>query len=430
MNTKFTLINSMLALALLAGCGEAEQATEAATQSEAPAAEAPAAEEAAHGHALTFTDAQEAYVADYMAQVTEGPFDMERMITKKSGLSHKEMATVFAHPLLGMRGLEVMVDLMKPEGSMYFDAIFGANYGQHDIRNWLVPTMVESSFLQFRPTGPAIFMDDGEGGTTIDEWIMVADFGDTEIFMGNGISVRRFRDGWIVDSLDVYDAALSRTPPPADAMAMMEAIGPAAAEMPPLPPYPEMNFQPVEVEAPAPPSEAAKAWMAARTEARANGESGTNTTPTGLSNDNLHQLHNDPVASKDFELMADMMHPTDAVYIDPIFGNFKGQDAIREWYTDIMGKMGNIVFEPIAQPVWDGENSLQMWRQMAVQPDGSKVEMTWGYSVRKFKDGWLTYAADYFDTFPLQNPDVQAAGIAAGSTISMEDIMKYRAPQQ
>jgi hypothetical protein len=365
-----------------------------------------------------------------MAQVTEGPFDMERMITEKSGLSHKEMATVFAHPLLGMRGLEVMVDLMKPEGSMYFDAIFGANYGQHDIRNWLVPTMVESSFLQFRPTGPAIFMDDGEGGTTIDEWIMVADFGDTEIFMGNGISVRRFRDGWIVDSLDVYDAALSRTPPPADAMAMMEAIGPAAAEMPPLPPYPEMNFQPVEVEAPAPLSEAAKAWMAARTEARSNGESGTNTTPTGLSNDDLHQLHNDPVASMDFELMADMMHPTDAVYIDPIFGNFKGQDAIREWYTDIMGKMGNIVFEPIAQPVWDGENSLQMWRQMAVQPNGSKVEMTWGYSVRKFKDGWLTYAADYFDTFPLQNPDVQAAGMAAGSTISMEDIMKYRAPQQ
>ena len=429
MNTKFTLINSMLALALLASCGEAEQAADPAPQNEAPAAEAPTAEDASHGHALTFTDAQEAYVTNYMAQVTEGPFDMERMITEKSGLSHQEMATVFAHPSLGFRGLEMMVDLMKPEGSMYFDAIFGANYGQHDIRNWLVPTMVESSFLQFRPTGPAIFMDDGEGGTTIDEWIMVADFGETEIFMGHGISVRRFRDGWMIDSLDVYDAALSRTPPPADAMAMMEAIGPAAAEMPPLPPYPEMNFQPVEVAAPEPLSEAAKAWMAARAEARANGETGTNTTPTGLSNDDLHQLHNDPVASMDFELMADMMHPTESVYIDPIFGNFKGQDAIREWYTDIMGKMGNIVFEPIAQRVWNGETSLQMFRQMAVQPDGSKTEVTWGFAVRKYKDGWLVYAADYYDVTPLTLPEIGAAAEAAGWTLTEADIMKYRAAQ-
>lgn len=429
MNTKFTLINSMLALALLAGCGEAEQAADPAPQNEAPAAEAPAAEDAAHGHALTFTDAQEAYVANYMAQVTEGPFDMERMITEPSGLSHEEMASVFAHPKLGFRGLEVMVDVMKPEGSMYFDAIFGANYGQHDIRNWLVPTMAESSFLQFRPTGPAVFMDDGEGGTTIDEWIMVADFGEQEIYMGHGISVRRFRDGWMIDSMDVYDANLSRNPPPADAMAMMEAIGPAAAEMPPLPPYPVMNFQPVELAEEPPLTEAAQSWIAERKAARAAGGTST-TTPTGLSNDELYSVHNAHVsAAEHYSLIADMMHPTDSVYIDPMFGEIKGQDNIRAWLDDVMPKMGNMLFEPIAQRVWNGETSLQMFRQMAVQPDGSKTEVTWGFAVRKYKDGWLVYAADYYDVTPLTLPEIGAAAAAAGWTLTEADIMKYRAAQ-
>ncbi|TDI61856.1 MAG: nuclear transport factor 2 family protein [Alphaproteobacteria bacterium] len=422
-----------LSLGLLASCGQADEPA----AEEAPAIEAPAIEEAAEApaeavdaHHLTFSEAQDAYVEAYLAQVTEGPFDMERIVTEQSGLTHEEMSTVFAHPSLGMRGLEVMVDFMKPEGSMYFDAIFGANYGQHDIRNWLVPTMVESSYLQFRPTGPTIFMDDGKGGTTIDEWVMVAAIGGEDIFLGNGISVRRFRDGWITDSIDVYDAAISRNPPPADAAAMMAEMGgaEAAAEAPALPPYPEMNFQPIEAEAPHPISEAGQAWMDARLTIHAAGADPVNTTPSGLTNDELHDLHNDPVAGMDFNLIADMMHPTESVYIDPIFGRFEGQDAIRAWYTDIMGKVGNIQFEPIAKTVWNGETSLQMWRQMAVLPNGDKVEMTWGFSVRKFKDGWMVYAADYFDTFPLQKPEVQAAAAQIGSSITLEDIMRYRSP--
>ena len=69
-----------------------------------------------------------------------------------------------------------------------------------------------------------------------------------------------------------------------------------------------------------------------------------------------------------------------------------------------------------------------MWKQVAVLPDGGKVEMAWGFSVRQFKDGWIVYAADYFDAASLQKPEVQAASAAAGSSITMEDIMKYRSP--
>ena len=414
----------MVTLGLLSGCGQPTETPVEPVEEPKTAVDAvvePAAEEAS-----AFTPAQDAYVAAYLAETAGQEMSMDRVVTEPSGLTHEEMSTVFAHPSLGMRGLEVMVDMIKPEGSMYFDAIFGPNYGQHNVRNWLVPTMVENSFLEFRPTGPGSFMEDGEGGTSIDEWVMVANMGDTEINMGNGISVRRFRDGWMVDAIDVYDTAPSRMPPPP----MPE--GAPANDMPPppaLPPYPVMNFPSIEAEAPHPISDAGQAWMDARLVVHASGADPVNTTASGLTNDEMHDLHNDPVAGMDFNLVADMMHPTDSVYVDPIFGRFEGQDAIRAWYTDIMGKVGNIQFEPIAKTVWDGNTSLQMWRQLAVLPSGEKVEMTWGFSVRKFKDGWMVYAADYFDTASLQNPAVQAASTEIGSSITLEDIMRYRAPQ-
>jgi len=369
-----------------------------------------------------FTEDQQAYVAAYLSTVEAKGFDFDRLVTEPSGLTHEEMHNIFAHPDLSGRALEVMVDIIKPEGSMYFDAIFGPNYGQRDVRHWLLPTMMENAFLQFRPTGPSIFMDDGEGGTSLDEWVMVAAMEDEEVFLGNGISVRRFRDGWMVDAIDVYDSAISRTPPPP------EMIDPNAPPPPELPPYPVMNFKAVAEEQREPISDAARAWMLKRQASHAAGSDPANTQPSGLTNDELHHLYSDPVAGMDFNLVADMMHPTDSVYIDPIFGRFEGQDAIRAWYTDIMGKVGDIRFEPLSKTIWNGETSLHMFRQYAEPVAGEKIEMVWGFSVRKYRDGWIVYAADYFDTASMANPAMQSVGEAIGSSITLEDIMKYRAP--
>jgi hypothetical protein len=38
----------------------------------------------------------------------------------------------------------------------------------------------------------------------------------------------------------------------------------------------------------------------------------------------------------------------------------------------------------------------------------------------------VSYAADYFDTASLMDPDVGAAAVAAGSTLSADDIARYR----
>jgi hypothetical protein len=364
---------------------------------------------------------QEAFVAAYMAERRGQDKPLDRYVTKPSGLVPGEMMSVLAHPGLDDRALEVMADFMHPADSMYFDAIFGAQYGQEAIRKWLLPTMAEISFIEFRPQRESAIIDTDGGTVIIDEWMMVATLGGNEFPMSPGISVRRFADGWITWVADIYDTASSRTPPPVD-MPLPEGM----PETAPLPDYPEMNWPTVQLPAQAPLSAAAQAWADARIRAHQEGGDLTLDQPSGLSADDLHAVHNHPTLSRNWNLMADLMHPTESVYIDPIFGRFEGQEAIRGWLTDIMGKIGNIDFEPISEIYWNGETSLQLWKQVANTPDGKQQEMSWGCSVRQFKDGWLVYSADYFDTVSLQKPEVQAAGQAAGSTITAEDIIRYR----
>jgi len=131
--------------------------------------------------------------------------------------------------------------------------------------------------------------------------------------------------------------------------------------------------------------------------------------------------------SVDFNADADQFHPTESVYHDPIFGEIRGREAIRTWLVDIMGKVGNMTFEPLGPMLDDGITSVQEWQQMAIQPDGARAFMTRGTSVRRRgADGSIAYAADYFDTASLLDPDVQTAAIAAGSTVSADDIARYR----
>jgi len=175
-------------------------------------------------------------------------------------------------------------------------------------------------------------------------------------------------------------------------------------------------------------SPAARQWVDSRTAARAVEGSAASVVdqPSGLSHGEVHEILNDPLTGTDFHLMSDLFHPTESVYLDPLFGEFRGQRAIRSWITDVMAKVGNLAFEPVGPVLFDGDTSVQEWKQMAVLPDGGRVMMLRGTSVRRFSDGWIVYAADYFDTAPLADPEIQAASLAAGSTITLEDIMRHR----
>ncbi len=317
------------------------------------------------------------FVASFLGNFEGDPAaNIERLVVQPCGLDVDDMLAALGHPEVAAAGrtygVQLMADLMHPTDSLYFDSIYGAYRGQRDIRGWLVPTMASVNFLDFVPTHHAHVFDDGAGKASVDEWKMMIDptaiggEGDP-IEVGKGVSVRRYRDGWINWSCDVYDTGPFRTDPNAG-----------------LPDVPEVAWR---VDPTVPESRAREV---------------------------------------DFEADCARFHPTDCEYHDPIFGTFRGREEITNWLLDVMPKCGDIVFEPLGPVFDDGRVFVQEWLQKAIRPDGSRVEMTRGTSVRRFRDGQIVYAADYFDTAPLSKPDVLAAAAACGSTLSLDDIMRYR----
>jgi len=202
----------------------------------------------------------------------------------------------------------MLADFMAPEGSIYFDAIFGAHHGQAAVRAWLVPAMAEIEFIEFVPMAESVVFDDGEGESTLDEWQMVANMGEEKIPVSRGVSVRRHSAGWITWARDVYDTAAFRQPPPPE----MEI------EAAPLPDCPQVDWRVHEGATALALSERANDWAA-------------------------------------------------------------GTGAPVE---------GSVADRPSGPLLFDGTTAVQEWIQGPLR----------GTSVRRFADGWLTYAADYFDT--------------------------------
>jgi hypothetical protein len=349
----------------------------------------------------TASDWVDAFLAD-----PDRRLDLDRVVTTSSGLDATGILAILADPRLGPDiGIHALSDLMRPDGSMYFDAIYGAFHGQVAIRNWLIPTMALIDFVEFVPQHPSDEFAHADGTTSsVDEWQMWAVFGDDRIPLPKGVSVRHYADGWITWNADVYDTGPFRVPPP------------EGAEAPELPAPPDTEWHttaPVAPELGA----TALAWLEERP---ADGS-----TPSGLSHDDIDAIVHHPVHGADPEIVTALMHP-DATYLDPLFGEFTGRTAIRAWLGDVMPKVGNVRFDTIGPTLFNGSCSAVEWVQMGIGPNGVAHPMMRGTSVRRYADGWLTYAADYFDTAMLADPRIVDAGRIAGSTLTAADLARYR----
>lgn len=284
------------------------------------------------------------FVKSYVAEMSGKEVDLERLVTSPSGLDPEGMIAAISNPQLGRLGIPLMADFMAPDGSLYYDAIFGAFHGQSAIRKWLVPAMADIEFIDFVMTAEPVMFDDGSGGTSLDEWQMVMNLDGQKIPLSRGVSVRRYRDGWITWACDVYDTAAFRQPPPP------EMADPAA---PPLPPCPRLEWaiDPADV------------------------------ASTGANPREIEQH----------------FHPTDSVYIDPIAGELHGQPAITGWLADMAARTAHDVFEPLGPLLSDGATTVQEWKVMVPGAGGTDTTLR-GTSVRRFADGCVMYAADYYDT--------------------------------
>ena len=173
---------------------------------------------------------------------------------------------------------------------------------------------------------------------------MVMTLDGIKIPLSRGVSVRRYRDGWITWACDVYDTAAFRQPPPA------ELADHAAPELPPCP--------------------------------RLEWAIDASDLPSTIANPReIHQP----------------FHPTDSVYFDAIAGELRGQEVITNWLAGMSAQSAHDVFEPLGPLLSDGATSVQEWKTMVPGPDGQPTTMR-GTSVRRFADGCIVYAADYYDT--------------------------------
>ncbi len=284
------------------------------------------------------------FVKSYVAEMSGKEVDLERLVTLPSGLDPHGMNEAIINPELGRLGIPLMADFMAPDGSLYYDAIFGAFHGQSAIRKWLVPAMADIEFIDFVTMAEPVIFDDGCGGTSLDEWQMVMNLDGQKIPLSRGVSVRRYRDGWITWACDVYDTAAFRQPPPP------EMVDPAA---PPLPPCPRLE------------------WA-------------SDPADVGSTIANPREIEQP-------------FHPTDSVYIDPIAGELRGQAAITSWLADMAARTGRDIFEPLGPLLSDGATTVQEWKVLLPGADGTDTTLR-GTSVRRFVDGCVMYAADYYDT--------------------------------
>ena len=287
----------------------------------------------------------DAFVQAFVADIQGAEGDTSRLVTTPSGLGPEGMVEAMFHPSVARAAIPMLADFMAPEGSIYYDAIFGAYYGQAAIRAWLVPAMAEIEFIEFVPTAEPVVMDDGMGGTWLDEWQMVMSLDGQQIPLSRGVSVRRWRDGWLNWACDVYDTGVFRQPPPAEV-----AID-GAAPPPELPPVPQVDW-------------ATDTWVV-------------------------------PSLLADPRRTAGPFHDSDSVYFHPIGGELRGRTAIESWLGDLAEDAG--VYEPLGPVVSNGTTFVQEWKRLSAGADGATVALR-GTSVRRRVDGLTTYAADYFDT--------------------------------
>jgi hypothetical protein len=289
------------------------------------------------------TTTTEQFVRAFIADVAGHEKDVNRLVTTPSGLDVHGMVEAMFHPDVEPYGIALIADLMGPEGSVYYDAIFGAFSGQAAIRGWLVPAMADIAFITFEPKAEPLVFDDGLGGTWVDEWQMVMNLDGATIPLSYGVSVRRWRDGWLNWACDVYDTAPFRVPPPP------EMVDPS---QPPLPDCPRVDW-PVDHSVTGP-------------------VLGDPRVPTGA------------------------FHPTDSVFLDPRAGELHGAEAIAAHLAASAAAAGDDVFQPLGPLLTDGHTSVQEWRRMP-SPDADPTMALRGTSVRRVVDGQIVYGQDYYD---------------------------------
>jgi hypothetical protein len=314
------------------------------------------------------------WVTGFLDRAASG-LDTARVVDTSTELDADGILQVLGDSRLGPLVIEAMSDLMHPTDSMYYDAIFGAFDGQVAVRNWLVPTMNDISFIEFAPTAPTEVFATADGTGSIDEWQMWANIGDERLPLPRGISTRHYSGGWVMWNTDVYDTSSMRGP-----------SSDPDAEATPLPDPPRTPWQ-SEPMAPPEPSGALRAWLDTPPQERGR-----------LDHADIHTIMTTPELGLDPEVVGPLFHPTESRLFEPA-AELVGGDAIRRHLSDRGASRAAMTLEQVGPAMFNGNCTAFEW--LARVPANGSTTALRGSSVCRYSDGWVTYACDYYDTAEL-----------------------------
>ncbi len=124
-------------------------------------------------------------------------------------------------------------------------------------------------------------------------------------------------------------------------------------------------------------------------------------------NDEVHRLATGPFHSGNVAEWCSLFHPTRSVYIDPIFGEFRTQEKIREWLVTAMRRAGGWSASPGGDHYFDGRVAFgEAVLQIELGAERFPLPFCW---VQRYADGWIEYRRDYYDTFLLRQKAPPAA---------------------
>ena len=103
--------------------------------------------------------------------------------------------------------------------------------------------------------------------------------------------------------------------------------------------------------------------------------------------------------SGDWNPWADLF-TEDATYVEHLFGQFGGREAIRRWITSTMAKNPEMKFFPVEWYVIDEERAwvvCQVWNRMADPGDGS-LHQSYNFTLLKYAGrGLWSYEEDVYN---------------------------------
>ena len=126
-------------------------------------------------------------------------------------------------------------------------------------------------------------------------------------------------------------------------------------------------------------------------------------------NQELSRLSAERNRAQDWHGYCELFHPTESVYIDPFFGELKGQDKIRTWFTSVMSEARRVAFDVLFEPTLCGDTVVVESLMKAVNSDGTATALARFCHVERYRNGWIVYAADYYDTHPLRQQLARAS---------------------